>query len=162
MIYTESDHKGANTASSNNSRPGSALSNPSVDEDSQENELPQTSSTGSKSNDIKVSYDDQNGCFQIGKSVKLKYNYTMTITLVFVRNLIKLFAQPQSSNSSEFFFAFKFLNNQFTSKPFGDIVSCQMNVEKCSVRLLTSLVDLKTFLNQHGPLEVGLFWSKLY
>lgn len=164
MIYTESDSKtasssaGALSGSVNNSRPGSALSNQSIDEDTRDNL--QHQSYSSLKSDAKLTVDDQHGRFKIGKTSNMQHNYVLTITLVFAQNLVKLLAQPLAANlgSSEFFFAFKFLNNQFTSKPFADIVSCQINLEKCSFRLLTSLADLKTFLTQNGPLQVGCMY----
>lgn len=151
MIYIEGDQKNASSVTNGvakSSRPSSALSGSFV-EDTRNNEL-----SGTK-HQVKAVFDDKLGYFRIGKNNSSQQNYVLTITLVFVRNLIKIIPQtPSSSTTSKFFFAFKFFNNQFTSKPFCDIVSGEMNVEKCSIRLFTSLSDLKTYLSDDGPLEV--------
>lgn len=152
MIYIEGDQKSASSAASGaikSSRPSSALSGSFDEEETRNNEL-----LGTK-HQVKAVFDDKHGYFRIGKNNSSQQNYILTITLVFVRNLIKIIPQTATSSaSSKFFFAFKFFNNQFTSKPFCDIVSGEMNVEKCSIRLFTSLSDLKTYLSDDGPLEV--------
>lgn len=49
---------------------------------------------------------------------------------------------------------YKFLENQVATKPFGDIVSCQINGERSSIRLHTTLENLRLFIKQLNNLEI--------
>ena len=74
--------------------------------------------------------------------------------------MLKLIAEHQTTSTTrqrqDFFFVYKFLNNQVTTKPFDDIVSCQINGERSSIRLHTSLENLKLFFKQEHDLEVNI------
>jgi hypothetical protein len=65
-----------------------------------------------------------------------------------------LITEQSNSSTAHFFFVYKFLNNQVTTKPFDDIVSCQINGERSSIRLHSTLDNLKKFIKQENDLEV--------
>jgi len=104
---------------------------------------------------LSVNLIETEGYFQIGKANSSCHTYNLTITIVFARNLIRLIAEHQTTSTTRFFFVYKFLNNQVTTKPFDDIVSCQINGERSSIRLHTSLENLKLFFKQEHDLEIS-------
>ena len=58
-------------------------------------------------------------------------------------------------SKTNFFFTYTFLNNQVATKQFDDIVSCQINGERSSIRLHSTLENLETFFRQQNDLEVS-------
>lgn len=157
MIYTELASQPEPTIID---RPHSSLSNrlsPESEDDDDESELANSLSK------LKIQYNQDNGYFQINQQAAAKnpapnqHTFKLTVTIAFARNLVKLVAREENStSSSQFFFAYKLFGNQITTKPFGDIVSAQINSESTSVRLRSSLADLTRFLAQQPPLEVIL------
>ena len=63
---------------------------------------------------------------------------------------------PVNVGSRSFFFTFTFLENQVTTKPFGDIVSCSMSGENSVIRLHASFENLKRFFLQQNELTVSI------
>lgn len=49
---------------------------------------------------------------------------------------------------------YKFLGNQVATKPFGDIISCQINGERSSIRFYSTIENLKYFFKQLANLEI--------
>lgn len=155
MIYTELASQPEPTIID---RPHSSLSNrlSPESEDDDESELANSLSK------LKIQYNQDKGYFQINQqaaknSAPNQHTFKLTVTIAFARNLVKLVAREENStSSSQFFFAYKLFGNQITTKPFGDIVSAQINSESTSVRLRSSLADLTRFLAQQPPLEVIL------
>lgn len=71
--------------------------------------------------------------------------------------MLKLITNTEHNSSRRFFFVYNFLKNQVTTKPFEDIVSCQINGERSSIRLHSTVQNLKEFFKQENDLEVYLF-----
>lgn len=107
-----------------------------------------------KRNNLKINLIPEEGYFQIDRPGPDCNTYVLTITIAFARNLIRLVSDHQSS-ATRFYFIYKFLNNQVSTKPFEDIVSCQINGERSSIRLHTNLGNLKKFIQQENDLEIS-------
>ena len=60
----------------------------------------------------------------------------------------------KSTPATHFYFVYKFLNNQVSTKPFEDIVSCQINGERSSIRLHTTPHNLNRFIRNENNLEI--------
>lgn len=98
--------------------------------------------------------NENEGYFSIGKSVPNCKIYVLTITIAFARNLIRLLTNSDQHSTANFFFMYKFLGNQVATKPFGDIISCQINGERSSIRFHTTLENFKAFFKQLANLEI--------
>jgi hypothetical protein len=122
---------------------------------------------------LQVNLIESEGYFLIDKHTPDSSTFILTITISFARNLVRLFSNNQHEPSSNFHFYYTFLNNQVTTKPFSDIVSCQINGERSSIRFHATFENLKKFFLQENRLEIifcssehriarGCFdWSKL-
>lgn len=107
---------------------------------------------------LKIDLINEGGYFQIEKSTHDCQIYVLTITIAFARHLIRLITDNQHSSASNFYFVYTFLNNQVSTKPFEDIVSCQINAERSSIRFSSTLNNLKTFFSQENDLQI-VFYS---
>ncbi len=67
----------------------------------------------------------------------------------------KLIADQYKQSATSFYFAYKFLNNHVSTKPFDDIVSCFINGERSTIRLNTNLANLKRFIQTEAELEIS-------
>lgn len=105
-------------------------------------------------NVLKINLIESEGYFQIESPSPECQVYTLTITIAFARNLIRLITDNKSS-ATHFYFVYKFLNNQVSTTPFGDIVSCQINGERSSIRLNSTLDNLIKFIRQEHDLEIS-------
>jgi centrosomal protein CEP120 len=107
---------------------------------------------------LKVSLVESEGFYLIGNanSGLPTQTYLLTITIAFARNLIRLFTDDAAyaTTGRNFYFVYTLLNNQVSTKPFSDIIACQINGERSTIRLHASLNNLKTFFQQQYSLEV--------
>jgi hypothetical protein len=103
---------------------------------------------------LQVNLIESEGYFLIDKKTSNSSTYILTITISFARNLLRLFSNNQHEASSNFHFYYTFLNNQVTTKPFSDIVSCQINGERSSIRFHATCENLKKFFLQENVLEI--------
>jgi hypothetical protein len=104
-------------------------------------------------NSVDVKLNKNEGYFQIGPSTSS--SFILTITIAFARNLLRLLtsSHPATASGRSFYFVYNFLENEVKTKPFEDIVSCQINGEKSSIRLNGSLESIKEFFKEQNQLE---------
>ncbi|RNA18235.1 hypothetical protein BpHYR1_023451, partial [Brachionus plicatilis] len=103
---------------------------------------------------FQVVLDENEGYFSIGKSGPDCKIYVLTITIAFARNLVRLLTNSDQHSTSNFFFMYKFLGNQVATKPFGDIISCQINGERSSIRFCSTLENFQLLFKQLANLEI--------
>ncbi|CAF0771183.1 unnamed protein product [Brachionus calyciflorus] len=103
---------------------------------------------------LQISLNENEGYFNVGKPNHNAHTFVLTITVAFARNLVRLLTSSDQYSTSNFFFMYKFLENQVATKPFGDIISCQINGERSSIRLHSTIEYLKIFFKQLPNLEI--------
>lgn len=102
----------------------------------------------------RVNLIEDQGYFQIERATPDCQVYVLTITIAFARNLIRLIAD-QHKQATHFYFGYKLLNNHVSTKPFEDIVSCFIHGERSTIRLNTTLANLKRFIQTEADLELA-------
>ena len=126
-------------------------------------------SSSSKSSKLKVSLNEKEGYYSISgnHSDPNSQTYSLSITIAFARNLIRLYQTDHVEHAASipgrlFYFVYTFMDNQVSTKPFSDIIACQINGERSTIRLHASHANLKLFMQQQQSLEVFfLLLSKL-
>lgn len=98
--------------------------------------------------------NENEGYFSIGKNEPNCKIFVLTITIAFARNLVRLLTSSDQHSTANFFFMYKFLENQVATKPFGDIISCQINGERSSIRFYSTIENFKYFFKQLANLEI--------
>jgi hypothetical protein len=118
------------------------------------------SATSINNKQLKVTLIESEGFYLIGNANTTipTQTYSLTITIAFARNLIRLFTDDASiaTTGRNFYFVYTLLNNQVTTKPFSDIIACQINGERSTIRLHASFNNLKSFFQQQNSLDVIL------
>ncbi|XP_015753947.1 PREDICTED: centrosomal protein of 120 kDa-like [Acropora digitifera] len=112
------------------------------------------------SKELKFVLNEEHGYYEIGPQKDDNQIFVLSVTIGLASNLAKLipstFTLPDPRMNGGFYFYYSLLSNDVTNEMFYDLLQPNFPAERASVRINSTLDQLRTFFAQHSGLEIHL------
>jgi len=109
---------------------------------------------------IQFMLNEEQGYYEIGPQQEDNQIFILSVTIGLASNLAKLipstFTLSDPSLGGGFYFYYSLLSNDVTNEVFHDLLQPNFPAERASVRINSTLEQLKVFFAQHAGLEIHL------